>query len=470
MVRSMTVGRQHGNLSNSFWSASAAAGRPAPGDLKRYAPLLLICCFSQFCCLSAAKVHGENWPRFRGPNGTGASDLQGVPTQWSEEDYEWTTQLPGIGHSSPVIWDDALFLTSGNDRNTDPESAVGSRSLHRVNAITGDLEWSREFELSSDVLHTKNSYASCTPTLDGERVYLAMATDDEYLLVALTMEGEELWTAALGPFESQHGQGVSPIVYKDMVILANDQMGPSSIMAFDRESGDEVWTTPRNQRKTSYATPCIMPVEGYGPQILCLSGASGLAGLDPETGRQLWATGELPHRTVASPTFGDGVVIATCGGGGIGKYMIAMEAPGSGAQQDPEIRYEREQSEGLPYVPTPIIHDNHVYLWCDQAMVCCVEIDTGETVWRKRVEGNYSGSPVMIDGKLYCISEGGEIAVLDASPEFHLYGSSPLGDGSHATPAVANGRVYFRGFGRLACLASASVNSEGRSDQGPGSE
>ena len=458
MARIMSIGDVHDDLLNANRIEHTAPRRLNSIPRHRRGMLLLTCCFVQLCCMSSGISFGENWPRFRGTNGTGTSDLQGVPTQWSEEDYEWVTTLPEIGHSSPVVWGNALFVTSGNDRNADPESLIGSRSLHRVHAITGDLEWSREFEISSDVLHTKNSYASCTPALDGERVYLAMANDEEYLLVALTMEGESVWSAELGPFESQHGQGVSPIVYNDMVIIANDQMGPSSIMAFDRETGEEIWNTPRTQRKTSYATPCIMTVAGHGPQVLCLSGASGLAGLDPDTGRQLWATGELPHRTVASPTIANGLVIATCGGGGVGKYMIAVESRSIGASQTPEIRYEREQSDGLPYVPTPIVHGEHVYLWCDQAMVCCVEIATGETVWRKRVDGNYSGSPVMIDGRLYCISEEGEIAVLDASPVFHDYGRSPLGDGSHATPAVANGRVYLRGFGRLASLPSSRVS------------
>jgi outer membrane protein assembly factor BamB len=205
-----------------------------------------------------------------------------------------------------------------------------------------------------------------------------------------------------------------------------------------------------------------MPVEGAGPQLLCLSDKSGLAGLDPWTGRQLWSTSELPHRTVASPTFANGLVIATCGGGGIGKYMIAVAPPAAGDMSTPTIRYEREEGESLPYVPTPVIRGDHVYLWCDRAMVCCVELATGETVWRRRVEGNFSGSPVLIDGKLYCISEEGSVVVLEASPEFHNYGASPLGDGSHATPAVANGRVYFRGFGRLACLPSAGVSGRER--------
>jgi outer membrane protein assembly factor BamB len=120
-------------------------------------------------------------------------------------------------------------------------------------------------------------------------------------------------------------------------------------------------------------------------------------------------------------------------------------------------------TENLPYVPTPIVHGKHLYLWCDIGIVCCVDMASGKNVWRRRVGGNFSGSPVLIDGKLYCISEEGEIAVIDASPQFHDYGRSPLGDSSYATPAVANGRVYFRGFHRLACLKvqTAAVGEAG---------
>jgi outer membrane protein assembly factor BamB len=456
MVRTTTG--QRDRCGETWGSCSPAAFRRDRTSLWGCVKLLVVCCFVQLWCTPAATLRADNWPRFRGPNGAGTSDLKGVPTRWTDDDYEWEITLPGIGHSSPVVWDDALFVTSGTDRTAEPDSVVGSRTLYRINAITGDVVWSREFKLASDVLHPKNSYASSTPALDGERVYLAMADDEHYVLQALTMQGETVWSAELGPFESQHGQGVSPIVYDGMVILANDQIGPSSIAAFNCGTGERIWEVTRNDGRTSYATPCIMPVAGYGPQILCLSDTSGLAGLDPRTGRQLWATEALPDRTVASPTFGNGLIIATCGGGGIGKHLLAVVPPGPAAVA-PTIRYQREQRDDLPYVPTPIINGAHVYLWCDRATVCCVELATGNTVWRKRVEGNYSGSPIMIDQKLYCISEEGEIAVLSASPEFRDYGRSPLGDGSHATPAVANGRVYFRGFGRLACLPSAEVKA-----------
>ena len=157
------------------------------GKVRARLSALLICCIAQ-CGAEVASTRADNWPRFRGPNGSGISELNGVPTEWTEEDYAWVVTLPGVGHSSPVVWDDALFVTSGTDAVADPGGDTGSRTLFRINAFSGDVEWSREFTLSPDTLHVKNSNASSTPAVDGRHVYLAMADDARYVLHALTFD------------------------------------------------------------------------------------------------------------------------------------------------------------------------------------------------------------------------------------------------------------------------------------------
>ncbi len=399
--------------------------------------------------LSAAE-DADHWPRFRGPNGSGSSDLKGVPVTWTAEDYEWVVPLPGIGHSSPVVWDDALFLTTST-----PD---GARTLHRLNALTGQDVWTRTVHLGTHTLHQKNSYASGTPALDGERVYVLYADNQQHLVTAHTFAGEEVWTRDLGPFKSQHGCGTSPIVYKDLIVIANDQDGPGAVVAFNRRTGDEVWRMPRHSKVTSYATPFILDLAGRAPQLICINDALGVTGVDPETGRQLWASGTLPQRAVGSPVYGNGVVVATCGQGGKGVQLVAVDPSGEGDVSGSHVRYTRlnTNTKSIPYVPTPIVHGGHAYMLLDTASICCMEMATGAEVWIQRLEGNFSASPVLIDGRLYCVNEGGDIFVLDAAPEFRFHGVSPLGDGSHATPAVANGRVYFRGFGRLASLKARS--------------
>jgi outer membrane protein assembly factor BamB len=382
----------------------------------------------------------QNWTRFRGDNGTGHSSQAGIPDQWTESDYEWIRELPGRGHSSPVIWGDALFLTSGLES--------GERLLICLDATTGSERWTKTIHQGTNPLHTKSSYASGTPAVDGERVYVALADEQHYLVQAYDFTGEQQWSRDLGGFKCQHGQGVSLMLYDDLLIVPNDQEEPSAILALRCADGETAWTTEgRANRETSFSTPMLLENNGR-TELVCLSGATGVTGLDPHTGSLLWSSGELPKRTVASPVAGNGVIVATCGQAGKGVLMVAVE-PGS-AGQPAKVRYER--SRELPYVPTPIVDGNYLYTWLDIGLVACAEMATGETVWIERVGGNYSGSPILIDGRLFCISEEGDVVVVAAAPEFQLLGRSPLGDASYATPAVANGRLYLRGFTRLACL------------------
>ncbi|MCA9030291.1 MAG: PQQ-binding-like beta-propeller repeat protein [Planctomycetaceae bacterium] len=386
----------------------------------------------------------ENWPRFRGPNGSGHSTQKGIPSEFKADDLEWSIDLPGKGHSSPVIWGDNLFVTSGTE--------TGERILQCLDANTGTERWKVSQQFGANHLHKKNSYASGTPAVDGEHVVVAFADEEHYRVTAYTFKGEQLWTQDLGSFNSQHGQGVSPIIYEGMVIVPNDQWGPSALVAFDVTSGKEMWKSDRRFIKTSYATAMIMNVKGKD-QIIALSGGVGLAGIDPETGKQIWASGELPQRTVASPmATEDGRVIGVCGQGGRGVIMVAVDPTGEGDVSQTHIKGTRETN--IPYVPTPVIDGHYMYLWNDDGIVCCVDLagDLGENVWRQRVGGNFSGSPVLIDGRLFCISEDGDVVVVQASPEYKLLGKSSLGESSYSTPAVANGRVYFRTFHKLMCL------------------
>ena len=392
-------------------------------------------------CFAFSLSAAENWPRFRGENGTGhVADR--FPTEWSPGDYEWNVEITGIGHSSPVIWKDTLFVTSAID-----EGSV--RFLHAVDTKTGQLKWTRFFGLNRSHKHNKNSWASGSPATDGERVYVPFADRDMYSLSAYDFSGNLAWRKRLGSFQSQHGQGVSPIVVGDLVIIPNDQQGPSSIIALDKRTGTTVWSSLRSFRKTSYATPMLLTLRDEAPQLICVSGATGVTSLDPLTGRQNWQAGEFPMRTVASPIFANGLIYASCGGGGKGKLMIGVD-PSLSAKNDARLKYERKTV--LPYVPTPVAHEGLIFLWNDNGVVSCVRLADGENIWTKRAGGNYSGSPVCVGGNLYCMSEEGEVVVIAAAAEYRLLARIPLDDPSHATPAVAGNRMFLRSFHRLRSL------------------
>ncbi len=388
-------------------------------------------------------VSAENWPRYRGADGVGVSAQTGIPVAWSEGDYAWVVSLPGEGHSSPVIWNRHLFLTTATE-------AGQVRHLYCLDSVTGEVKWSRAAGYNSNRKHLKNSFASSTPATDGERVYVAFADQERFSLTAYDFNGQLAWRTWLGPFVSQHGQGASPIVFEDLVIIANDQDGPSSIVACDRRTGRVVWSTLRDAREASYATPLLIEAKNQKPQLVVLSGATGLTSLDPWTGQTNWTSGELPQRTVASPGFAQGLIYATCGQGGKGSRLIGVDPSGKGDIAETHIKVRRDKE--LPYVPAVIGFGEWLFLWNDNGVITCFDPKTSQTVWQERVGGNFSGSPVCIDGKLYCIEETGKVIVVEAGPTFKLLGESPLGDPSYSTPAVANDRLYLRSFHKLSCL------------------
>jgi outer membrane protein assembly factor BamB len=397
--------------------------------------------------LTSGVVRAENWPRFRGENGSGVSEEQGFSSPWSPDRVRWTVPVPGTGHSSPVIWGNKLFLTTASETGT-------TRSVLCFDAQTGKLLWTRSIQLKANPKHPKSSWASATPAVDGQRVFVTFADVQHYILLAYDFDGNPLWQQDLGGFESQHGQGASPILFEDLVILANDQDGPSSIVAREKRTGRVVWTAERKSgtQSTSYATPFIYQPKHGPPQLICSSSFSGISGLDPKTGKTLWTTGSLPQRTVASPVLSAGLILQTCGVGGQGSLMVAVDPSGHGDVSQSEVRYKRNKL--LPYVPTPLAYQSYLFLWCDRGTVCCVDPTTGKDLWIKRIGGDFSGSPIGAGGMLFNIDEQGNVVVLAAAPEFKLLGKLPLDEPCNSTPAVANGRLYLRTFHHLTCVAA----------------
>ncbi len=412
---------------------------------------LSLAAFSLFSAILAGlPASAQNWTRFRGSDGTGISDLKGLPSAWTINDYAWTITLPGVGHSSPVVWDKKLFVTSAEDD--------GARHIFCLDADTGNELWRHTTRLGKNHLHKMNSWASGTPTVDGERVYIAFADADHYTVTAYDMNGAQVWTRDLGTCITEHGHGVSPILFGDLLIVCNDQgrkegPPPSAVHALNRKTGETVWSVERKSRESSYATPVIITPPGKAPQLVIMSGAHGMSGLDPLTGSELWTSGEVPMRTVGSPAFGDGMLVATCGQGGRGEVMICVSPDGTGEAGSNPLRYVRPKAQGVPYVPTPIIHDGRIYLWNDDGTFFLANLTDGTNIARQRIGGQFFASPVMVDGKLFNVSHDGEIVVVSlANDEIKIEGRSPLGDSAYASPAVANGGIYFRGFHKLAFL------------------
>jgi outer membrane protein assembly factor BamB len=392
---------------------------------------------------SSRSADAQEWSRFRGPNGSGETETS-MPGEWTAKDYRWRIETPGIGHSSASVWGDRVFLNSG-----DPDS--GSRFVLCYDGKTGKLLWKREFKSPKHHLHDRNSYGTGTPALDADRCYVAWANPDEYTLMALTHDGETVWKISLGLFNSEHGFGTSPIVYQDMVVLANEQKGPSFLLAVDSATGKTRWKTDRPFRRTAYGTPIVYSPAGKKDQLIFTGGRNGIQSVDPTTGTLNWNVEAFDKRTVGSAIVVGDVILAACGSGGGGNYTVGVVPPDDReANAQPKVIYKIDRQS--PYVPTPVAAGNLVFLWSDRGVVTCIDAPTGDKVWQHRVGNNFSASPIRCADRIYCPAEDGELFVIAASDKYEPISRIQLGEPTRATPAVSGGRMYLRTYSHLMAL------------------
>jgi hypothetical protein len=264
----------------------------------------------------ASYAHAENWSRFRGPNGDGQSDDASIPSKWEPENFLWKQTLPGVGHSSPVIWEDNLYLISA-------DAETGAQLVSAFNVHSGAPIWDKKLDASTYRIHKLNSLASSTPSADAEHVYVLWLADGEVSLAAFTHAGDETWRRKIGPFKEQHGFGISPVVVDDVVCIARDSGADSAITAFDCKTGEPRWNLPVEPNNTAFATPCLLDAKAE-PKILVVSNTSlGVAAIDASCGKIVWQgfESDLDQRCVASPFIADGKIFVGCGQGGRGKLL-----------------------------------------------------------------------------------------------------------------------------------------------------
>ena len=421
-----------------------------------------------FAPLFAAHADDEKneWTRFRGPNGSGISGAQSIPVKWTAKEYNWTIALPGDGSSSPVVWKEKLFVTC-NDRTK------SIRSVVCVNATDGKILWRRDFPYVSYRMHRDNDFASSTPTVDGDGVVVVWSMPKQLLMLALDLEGKELWRRDLGPYVGIHGSASSPIIADGLVVLANDQMDPkvmkrflpkdasmvpekSFLIAVDRMTGKTRWKIDRRTVLAGYSTPCVRQTGGGAPEVVFSGTAHGMTGVDLATGKINWEIkGILNSRVVSSPQLYQDLVFGSYGSGLSAQRLVAVRAPRKGGVKEPKVAYNVSQSP--PLVPSCLIKDDLLFLWTDSGIVSCLDAATGARHWRERVGGNYYCSPVWIDGRLYCTSKEGDVVVLAADKTFKLLAKNPLGEECFAIPAVAHGVMYQRTQTKLFSLGGEKL-------------
>lgn len=397
-----------------------------------------------FICL-LSDLRADDWTRFRGPNGSGqAADK--IPVKWSVENYKWKTKLPGIGHGSPVVQGNRVFLLAGDEDS-------GARMPLCVDAVKGRILWRHTLEAEKHRHHRQNTFASSTPTVDEQRVYFTWGTPKALTIIAYQHDGTKAWETDLGPVKGGHGFGASPILHGELLILNNDQDGESSLLALDRANGEVRWRIARDSRSLTYSTPCVYRDSEGRETLVFTNWHHGITGVDPATGKVLWENDVFgkpsSERAIGSPVTAGDLVIGSCGFVTKLKHVVALR-PVPGRTEAKEIwRIERS----VPHIPTPLIVDRWIYLWNDQGILTCADNRTGETLWNERAGGEGYSSAVCAGGHIYRVSVKGEVSVLPADGTFTILATNLLNEPCFATPAVAGGRIFIRTRDHLIAVA-----------------
>ena len=389
--------------------------------------------------LTGFAVRAEDWPEFRGPTGQGHSAEHGLPFEWSESrNVIWKTPVPGLGWSSPVVAGGRVWMTA----------AIRERGDASLRALAFDIETGREtvnaevFRIRNAVLtNPKNSHASPTPIIDGDRVYVHFGAEGT---AALTTSGEIVWKARFS-YESQHGNGGSPTLYGDLLIVSCDGSDTAFVVALDKRTGKVRWKTQRRDpADQAYSTPLVIRV-GDRDEVVSV-GAYRAAAYDPQSGKEIWRVGYSDgFSNVPRPVYGHGLVyIAT---GFQQPSLLAVRADGAGDVTRTHTAWTLQRA--APLTPSPLLVGDELYVVSDIGIASSLDAKTGVAHWLQRLGGNYSASPVFADGRIYFLSEEGAATVIAPGKEFRILARNLLDGTTLASMAVSSGSIFIRSDSHL---------------------
>jgi outer membrane protein assembly factor BamB len=421
----------------------------------------------------------QNWPSFRGPFASGIADRQDLPTEWNiktGQNIRWSTDIPGQGHSSPVVWGDRVFLTSVSRANppalqlgdTGGGTLADDKVQHtwRVLCLSvkdGSLLWSKDVysNVPRASRHVKSSQANATPVTDGQMVVAILGSEG---LVALDVQGRLKWRADLGVLnpglyrspESEWGHASSPIIFENRVIVQVDRHRDSYLAAFDLATGKRLWNVPRVERPV-WSTPTLHTV-GTQPELI-VAGGEYVRGYDPRSGEEIWRFKNAAEVKMPTPFVAEGLIVLAGGYRGLPIYALRTGAHGdvSEAENATSGRFLAWRSEpGGPYTTTPVAYGDVIYALRDEGILTTYDLKTGATLYRQRTNTTHSASPIASDGKIYLATEGGEVMVLKAGRTYELLTRNDVGAPVMATPAIANNTMYIRTTSRVYAIGKTT--------------
>jgi len=412
--------------------------------------------------LFAGLAFGD-WPQWRGPSADGVSTDKDVPVEWaSDKNIAWKVPLSGLGTSTPIIWGDRIFLTSQIGEGPFQMGAMdfsggsvvrrmtGSGKVrfvvHAFSRVSGKALWEYVFDAEGELtsVHNKHNLASPSCVTDGNLVYAWMGTGQ---IVALDMDGKLVWQRNLGkefgPFEILWGHGSSPLLYKDSLILLCDHMGKAYILSVDKRTGKQLWKVDRGRYRQTYSTPLIIP--GPKGDEMVINSTERIDVLDPLTGKLLWNVGESARVSVPTPVFHDGVLYANRG---------YTSSPYMAVRTGAKATVQWEVENGAPYVSSLLYYDGLIYMATEMGIASCIDAATGKVLWRQRLGGVFSASPVAAAGKVYLVNEEGDTFVLQTGREPKILHRNKIGERVLASPAISGGQIFLRTDGNLICVGA----------------
>jgi outer membrane protein assembly factor BamB len=420
--------------------------------MRRKAPTLFWTSIAAAVCWSAA-VHaagsGENWTSYRGPADQGYCGSAALPVRWSEgENVVWKTPLPGKAWSSPVIWDDRIWLTTATEDGTQLSAicvAKGSGKILHTKAL--------RMVAAPQYCHPFNSYASPSPVIEEGRVYVSFGAPYNACLNSTT--GEVIWQRTDFVCNHFRGAGSSPLLYKNLLILHFDGSDRQYVAAMDKLTGKTVWKTSRSvdfhdqeagtdqlkregDFRKAFSTPVIADVQGQ-PLLVSL-GSMALYGYDPLTGAERWRVEAIgSHSGACRPVLGHGLVFSPMGSG---LELWAVRPDGHGVVTDTHVAWKYKR--GVARRPSLLLVDDLLFMIDDAGVATCVEAKTGKEVWKERLGGNYSASPIYCGGKVYFFDQDGKATIIKASRQYQVIAVNHLEDGFMASPAASGGALFLR--------------------------
>lgn len=390
----------------------------------------------------------EDWPEFRGPTGQGISNETNLPAEWSTtKNVAWKVEIPGKGWSSPIVSKGRIYLTTAE---VPPAGSGNDRSLRALclDAKSGKTLWNVEVfqqkDASTQKIHGKNSHASPTPITDGKHVYVHYGTQGT---ACLTLDGKIVWKNRELAYRPQHGNGGSPILVGEMLIVSCDGSDVQYIVGIDKSNGKIRWKKDRpaigGGKKFSFSTPLAI-TEGGKTQVVSPA-TDQVVSYDPATGKEQWVVRYSGFSVIPRPVYSHGLLFLSTSY--MSPKMLAIQPGGEGDVTKSHLKWTI--ARGAPNTPSALVVGDHLYFVSDRGVATCADPKSGKIVWQERLGGNFSASPIFADGKIYFQSEQGDTTVIKPGEKYEMIARNSLKERTLASYAIADGAIFLRTESKL---------------------